>query len=67
MKYQQLSLTPQDQQLLETRRFGIEQICRWFLQKIRNELWIVVLNFGPLHRHLPTMRVAQRNVCHAIA
>jgi HK97 family phage portal protein len=30
MKYQQLSLSPQDQQLLETRRFGIEQICRWF-------------------------------------
>ena len=30
MKYQQLSLSPQDQQLLETRRFGIEQLCRWF-------------------------------------
>lgn len=30
MKYQQLSLSPQDQQLLETRKFGIEQICRWF-------------------------------------
>ncbi|MFD0669713.1 phage portal protein [Ramlibacter sp. MAHUQ-53] len=30
MKYQQLSLSPQDQQLLETRRFGVEQICRWF-------------------------------------
>lgn len=30
MKYQQLSLTPEDQQLLETRNFGIEEICRWF-------------------------------------
>jgi HK97 family phage portal protein len=30
MKYQQLSLSPEDQQLLETRRFGVEQICRWF-------------------------------------
>jgi len=30
MKYQQLSLSPQDQQLLETRKFGIEQLCRWF-------------------------------------
>jgi HK97 family phage portal protein len=30
MKYQQLSMTPQDQQLLETRKFGIEEICRWF-------------------------------------
>lgn len=30
MKYQQLSISPQDQQLLETRNFGIEEICRWF-------------------------------------
>lgn len=30
MKYEQLSLSPQDQQLLETRRFTVEEICRWF-------------------------------------
>lgn len=30
MKYQQVNLTPQDQQLLETRRFSVEEICRWF-------------------------------------
>lgn len=30
MKFQQLSMTPEDQQLLETRNFGIEEICRWF-------------------------------------
>lgn len=30
MKYQQLSISPQDQQLLETRKFGVEQIGRWF-------------------------------------
>lgn len=30
MKYQQLSMTPEDQQLLETRNFGIEEICRWY-------------------------------------
>lgn len=30
MKYQQVNLTPQDQQLLETRRFTVEEICRWF-------------------------------------
>ena len=30
MKYQQLSMTPADQQLLETRKFSIEEICRWF-------------------------------------
>ena len=30
MKYQQLSMTPEDQQLLETRNFGVEEICRWF-------------------------------------
>ena len=30
MKYQQLSLSPEDQQLLTTRQFGTEEICRWF-------------------------------------
>lgn len=30
MKYQQLSLSPEDQQLLETRKFSVEEICRWF-------------------------------------
>lgn len=30
MKYQQVNLSPADQQLLETRRFGVEEICRWF-------------------------------------
>lgn len=30
MKYQQLSLSPEDMQLLETRQFGVEEICRWF-------------------------------------
>lgn len=30
MKYSQLSISPEDQQLLETRRFGVEQIGRWF-------------------------------------
>lgn len=30
MKYQQLSMTPEQQQLLETRRYGVEEICRWF-------------------------------------
>jgi HK97 family phage portal protein len=30
MKYQQLSLSPEDQQLLESRKFHIEEICRWF-------------------------------------
>lgn len=29
MKFQQLSLSPEDQQLLETRKLGIEEICRW--------------------------------------
>ncbi len=29
-KYQQLTLTPADQQLLETRRFTVEELCRWF-------------------------------------
>lgn len=30
MKYQQLSMSPEDQQLLETRNFSVEEICRWF-------------------------------------
>lgn len=30
MKYQQMSLTPEQQQLLETRRFSVEELCRWF-------------------------------------
>lgn len=30
MKYQQLSISPQDQQLLQTRQFSVEEICRWF-------------------------------------
>ena len=30
MKYQQINLTPQDQQLLGTRQFTVEEICRWF-------------------------------------
>lgn len=30
MKFEQLSMTPQQQQLLETRHFGVEEICRWF-------------------------------------
>jgi len=30
MKYQQLSMTPEDQQLLQTRQFTIEELCRWF-------------------------------------
>lgn len=30
MKYEQLSLSAEDQQLLETRRFSVEEICRWF-------------------------------------
>lgn len=30
MEYKQLSISPQDLQLLETRRFGITEICRWF-------------------------------------
>lgn len=30
MKYQPLSLTPEQQQLLETRRYTVEEICRWF-------------------------------------
>ncbi len=30
MKYKQLTLNPEDAQLLETRRFNIEEICRWY-------------------------------------
>lgn len=30
MKYEQLSLSPADQQLLETRKFSVSEICRWF-------------------------------------
>ena len=30
MKYQQLSISPEDQQLLETRSFQVEELCRWF-------------------------------------
>lgn len=30
MKFQQLNLSPADQQLLETRQFSVEEICRWF-------------------------------------
>jgi HK97 family phage portal protein len=29
MKYQQLSLAPEDMELLDTRRFTVEEICRW--------------------------------------
>ena len=30
MDFQQLALTPAQTQLLETRRFSVEEICRWF-------------------------------------
>jgi HK97 family phage portal protein len=30
MKYEQLSMSPEQQQLLESRQFSIEEICRWF-------------------------------------
>lgn len=30
MKYQPISLSPNDAQLLETRKFSVEEICRWF-------------------------------------
>lgn len=30
MTYQQLSISPEDQQLLESRQFNIEEFCRWF-------------------------------------
>lgn len=29
MKYQQLSMTPEDIQLLESRNYGTEELCRW--------------------------------------
>lgn len=30
MHYQQVSLSPADTQLLESRRFSVQEICRWF-------------------------------------
>jgi len=30
MKYQQVNLSPNDLQLLATRQFTVEEICRWF-------------------------------------
>lgn len=30
MKYQQINLTPEDMQLLATRQYGVEELCRWF-------------------------------------
>jgi HK97 family phage portal protein len=30
LKYEALSLSPQETQLLETRKYGVEEICRWF-------------------------------------
>ena len=30
MKYEQLSMSPEQQQLLETRKFSVEEIARWF-------------------------------------
>lgn len=30
MKYQALSMNPEDAQMLETRSFNIEEICRWY-------------------------------------
>lgn len=30
MKYQQLSMNPEDAEMLASRRFNIEEICRWF-------------------------------------
>lgn len=30
LKFEQLSLAPEDMQMLETRRFNVEEICRWF-------------------------------------
>lgn len=29
MKYQQISITPEQQQLLESRKFSVEELCRW--------------------------------------
>lgn len=30
MEFSAVSITPQESQLLETRQFGVEEICRWF-------------------------------------
>lgn len=30
MEYKQLAMSPEDQQLLESRQFGVEEVCRWF-------------------------------------
>lgn len=30
MKFQQITMNPEDAQMLETRSFNIEEICRWF-------------------------------------
>lgn len=30
LNFKQLQMNPEDAQLLETRRFGVEEICRWF-------------------------------------
>lgn len=30
LKYEKTSMTPDDAQLLATRQFGVEEICRWF-------------------------------------
>jgi HK97 family phage portal protein len=29
MKFQQLTMTPAEQQLLQTRQYGVEELCRW--------------------------------------
>jgi HK97 family phage portal protein len=29
MKYEQVSMSPEQQQLLETRNYGVEELCRW--------------------------------------
>ena len=30
MRFQQVALTPEQSQLLESRKYGVEEICRWF-------------------------------------
>lgn len=30
MKFQQVALTPEQSQLLESRKYGVEELCRWF-------------------------------------
>jgi len=30
MKYEQISMSPEQQQLLETRNYGVTELCRWF-------------------------------------